>query len=160
VRTCARRIYVGPPWTRLTLCGADLRGVKLSGANLNRALLYGDFTGCLIYGVSASGLKLSDETKQRNSIVTRWGEPEIAVDNIEVVQFVYLLLDNAKIRKIIDTVGKKGVLLLGRFTEGRRNGFGKNSATEISCRSSSILTSQRRWVSPRLSGCLPVYSAS
>jgi hypothetical protein len=34
-------------------------------------------------------------------------------------QFVYLLLNNEKIRDIIDTVGKKGVLLLGRFTEGR-----------------------------------------
>jgi hypothetical protein len=31
----------------------------------------------------------------------------------------YLLLHNEKIRDVIDTVGKKGVLLLGRFTEGR-----------------------------------------
>jgi hypothetical protein len=34
-------------------------------------------------------------------------------------QFVYLLLHNEKIRDIIDTIGKKGVLLLGRFTGGR-----------------------------------------
>ena len=46
-------------------------------------------------------------------------EPEITVDNIEVAQFVYLLLHNEKIRDVIDTVGRKGVLLLGRFTEGR-----------------------------------------
>jgi len=46
-------------------------------------------------------------------------EPEITVDNIEVAQFVYLLLHNEKIRDVIDTIGKKGVLLLGRFTEGR-----------------------------------------
>jgi hypothetical protein len=46
-------------------------------------------------------------------------EVEIAVDNIEVAQFVYLLLHNAKIRDVIDTIGKKGVLLLGRFTESR-----------------------------------------
>ena len=46
-------------------------------------------------------------------------EPEVTVDNIEVAQFVYLLLHNEKIRDVIDTVGKKGVLLLGRFTEGR-----------------------------------------
>jgi hypothetical protein len=39
--------------------------------------------------------------------------------NAEVVQFVYLLLHNEKIRNVIDTIGKKGVLLLGRFTEGR-----------------------------------------
>jgi hypothetical protein len=32
---------------------------------------------------------------------------------------VYLLLHNEKIRRVIDTVGRKGVLLLGRFTEGR-----------------------------------------
>ena len=43
----------------------------------------------------------------------------VTVDNIEVAQFVYLLLHNEKIRKVIDTIGKKGVLLLGRFTEGR-----------------------------------------
>jgi hypothetical protein len=35
------------------------------------------------------------------------------------VEFIYLLLHNKKIRDIIDTIGKKGVLLLGRFTEGR-----------------------------------------
>jgi hypothetical protein len=46
-------------------------------------------------------------------------EPTVTVDNIEVAQFVYLLLHNEKIRDIIDTIGKKGVLLLGRFTEGR-----------------------------------------
>jgi hypothetical protein len=38
--------------------------------------------------------------------------------NIEVAQFVYLPLHNTKIREVIDKVGKKGVLLLGRFTEG------------------------------------------
>jgi hypothetical protein len=46
-------------------------------------------------------------------------EPAITVDNIEVAQFIYLLLHNEKIRDVIDTIGKKGVLLLGRFTEGR-----------------------------------------
>ena len=52
-------------------------------------------------------------------VITHLHEREITVDNIEVAQFVYLLLHNAKIRDVIDTVGKKGVLLLGRFTEGR-----------------------------------------
>jgi hypothetical protein len=52
-------------------------------------------------------------------VITRNDEPEITVDNIEIAQFVYLLLHNEKIRDVIDTVGKKGVLLLGRFTEGR-----------------------------------------
>ena len=76
-------------------------------------------TGCRIYGISAWGLKLSEKTEQESLIITAVGEPEITVDNIEVAQFVHLLLHNAKIRDVIDTIGKKGVLLLGRFTNGR-----------------------------------------
>ena len=45
--------------------------------------------------------------------------PSVTVDSLEIAQFTYLLLHNEKIRDVIDTVGKKGVLLLGRFTEGR-----------------------------------------
>jgi hypothetical protein len=52
-------------------------------------------------------------------VITPLGEPEVTVDNIEVAQFIYLLLHSEKIRDAIDTIGKKGVLLLGRFTEGR-----------------------------------------
>jgi hypothetical protein len=77
-----------------------------------------DLTGCRIYGVSAWGLNL-DSAKQQNLIITPEYQSEITVDNIEVAQFVYLLLNNQKIRDVIDTIGKKGVLLLGRFTEGR-----------------------------------------
>jgi Pentapeptide repeats (8 copies) len=111
------------------LSGANLSRADLSEANLSRAdlqsstLLETDFTGadltsCRVYGVSAWSLKL-EGTKQQNLVITRRDEPEIGVDNIEVAQFVYLLLHNEKIRDVIDTVGKKGVLLLGRFTEGR-----------------------------------------
>jgi hypothetical protein len=106
------------------LFGADLSGADLSGANLELSSLVkatdSDLTGCRVYGISVWGLKL-DRAKQQNLVIT-WEvdkEPEITVDNIEVAQFVYLLLHNEKIRDVIDTVGKKGVLLLGRFTEGR-----------------------------------------
>ena len=104
--------------------GATLREANLSGANLRGAVLVdtdltgADLTGCRIYGISAWGLKLEGATQQ-NLIITRPKEPEITVDNIEVAQFVYLLLHNEKIRDVIDTIGRKGVLLLGRFTEGR-----------------------------------------
>ena len=76
-----------------------------------------DLTGCRIYGVSAWGLKLSDKT---NLIITEGDEPEITVDNIEVAQFIYLLLHNQKIREVIDTVTSKAVLILGRFTVERK----------------------------------------
>jgi uncharacterized protein YjbI with pentapeptide repeats len=114
-------------WTNLggaNLAGANLSEALLTPANLSHANLIqadltgADLTGCRVYGVSAWGLKL-DGTKQQDLVITRLEEPEIRVDNIEVAQFVYLLLHNEKIRDIIDTIGKKGVLLLGRFTEGR-----------------------------------------
>jgi Pentapeptide repeats (8 copies) len=105
--------------TGANLAGATFSGAQLLGTNLVDSNLTGaDLTGCRVYGVSAWKLKL-EGTKQQNLIITRADEPEITVDNIEVAQFVYLLLHNEKIRDVVDTIGKKGVLLLGRFTEGR-----------------------------------------
>jgi hypothetical protein len=42
------------------------------------------------------------------------------VDNLEVAQFIYLLLNNKKIRNVIDTITSKVVLILGRFTPERK----------------------------------------
>jgi hypothetical protein len=82
-----------------------------------------DLTGCRIYGVSAWGLMLNDETKQRNLIIAKENESEITVDNIEVAQFIYLILNNQKIREVIDTITSKVVLILGRFTDERKAGL-------------------------------------
>ena len=56
------------------------------------------------------------ESIQSNLVITDEGEPVITVDNLEIAQFIYLLLHNEKLRNIIDTIGKKAVLILGRFT--------------------------------------------
>jgi hypothetical protein len=42
------------------------------------------------------------------------------VDNLQVAQFIYLLLNNQEIRHIIDTITSKVVLILGRFTPERK----------------------------------------
>jgi len=47
-------------------------------------------------------------------------EPAITVDNIEIAQFIYLLLKYDKIRHVIDTITSKVVLILGRFTDERK----------------------------------------
>ena len=53
-------------------------------------------------------------------VVSRWDEPAVTVDNIEVAQFISLLLHNEKIRDVIDTITSKVVLILGRFTDERK----------------------------------------
>jgi uncharacterized protein YjbI with pentapeptide repeats len=117
---------------RAYLAGADLSGADLIDADLTDANLEGatlletnftgaDLTACRIYGVSAWGLKL-ERTKQQNLVITNSLEdkPKITVDNIEVAQFIYLVLHNQKIRDVIDTITSKAVLILGRFTDDRK----------------------------------------
>ena len=108
----------------VNLAGADLSGATLPGADLHFAVLVqtklvkADLTGCHVYGMAAWDLYLEGAT-QNNLIITMYGQPAVTVDNIEVAQFIYLLLHSEKIRDAIDAIGKKGVLLLGRFTGGR-----------------------------------------
>jgi uncharacterized protein YjbI with pentapeptide repeats len=113
------------------LFGANLRGAILTNANLRGAYLQNatlvetnlrnaDLTDCHVYGISAWGLILDKETKQQDLVITRPGELEITVDNIEVAQFIYLMLHNQKISDVIDTITSKAVLILGRFTDERK----------------------------------------
>ena len=121
----------GADLTEANLGGADLEGVNLQGADLTNAhlefatLVDADLTGanltdCYVYGIAAWDLKIGYETKQNNLIITPQGISTVRVDDIEVAQFVYLLLNNEKIRNVIDTIGKKGALILGRFTKERK----------------------------------------
>jgi uncharacterized protein YjbI with pentapeptide repeats len=107
------------------LSGADLSGADLSGADLRHATLEktnfsaATLTQCSVYGISVWNVQLS-EAKQENLVITDEGEPTITVDNLEVAQFIYLLLNNAKIRDVINTITTKVVLILGRFTPERK----------------------------------------
>jgi hypothetical protein len=97
------------------LSNASLLGAKLLQTNLRQACL----TNCSIYGISAWGVDL-EGAQQNNLVITLSGEPTITVDNLKVAQFIYLLLSNKEIRDVIDTVAKKAVLILGRFTPERK----------------------------------------
>jgi hypothetical protein len=121
--------------TRANLTRADLRAASLRRARLDHADLTGailrhtslaevslegcSLTGCEIYGIAAWNLK--GKPKEQSNLIIRATreEPAVTVDDLEVAQFVYLLLHNDKIRSVIDTVGKKAVLILGRFTAER-----------------------------------------
>jgi len=70
-------------------------------------------TGCRIYGISAWDVKL-ERAAQSNLVMTPDEQSTLQVDDLEVAQFIYLLL---RLRNVITTVGEKAVLIVGRFTE-------------------------------------------
>ena len=98
----------------MDLSRADLEAATLVDVDLTGA----DLSGCRVYGMSAWGLTLDGVKQQENLIITPKNEPEIRVEDLEVAQFIYLLLNREKIRNVIDTVSRRGVLLLGRFGDG------------------------------------------
>jgi uncharacterized protein YjbI with pentapeptide repeats len=100
--------------------GAELSGADLQGASLiNTNLSYANLNGCSVHGVAAWNVCL-EGALQDNLIVNHEYENRITVDNLEVAQFIYLLLRNEKIRGVIDTITSKLVLILGRFTKDRK----------------------------------------
>lgn len=127
--------------TNANFCRADLYETDLSGATLINANLQGTqlaktifkeatIVGCKVYGMSAWDLNL--EGAKQKGLIIRYRyrgkddqtessvETEITVEDLQVAQFVYLLLSNKNVRNAIDTITSKVVLILGRFTEERK----------------------------------------
>jgi hypothetical protein len=104
------------------LHGANLSAANLSAANLNQAALIRTnledaiLTGAKVYGISVWDVKLQNAI-QTSLVITPNDQPEITVDDLEVAQFICLLLNRRKLRDVITTLGEKAVLILGRFTE-------------------------------------------
>ncbi|MGA8029630.1 MAG: pentapeptide repeat-containing protein [Bryobacteraceae bacterium] len=117
---CEQAIVTGAWLSFCDLTNADFTDAELRGAHLNYARLVetklsgADLTGAFVYGIAAWNLNLENAV-QFDLVITPQGEPEITVDSIEIAQFVYLLVNNERIREAIDTLGRKCVLLLGRF---------------------------------------------
>jgi hypothetical protein len=110
---------------RANICGVNLSGADLSGADLRRAVMVesnlegANLTACSVYGISAWNVRLEGAI-QSNLVITPSEESVIQVDDLEVAQFVYLLLSNERIRHVIDAITAKVVLILGRFTPERK----------------------------------------
>ena len=67
-----------------------------------------------IYGISVWDLQGEFE-EQKDLIITPPKAPVITVDNINVAQLVYLILNNEEIRDVLNVLTSKSVLILGRF---------------------------------------------
>jgi uncharacterized protein YjbI with pentapeptide repeats len=112
---------------RADLSGADLSNATLRQANLIEARLTetnldeAKLDTCYVYGISAWGLRISEKTEQSNLVINPgWANQFVTVEDIEVAQFIYLLLDNRKLRSVIDTMTSKAVLILGNFARERK----------------------------------------
>jgi hypothetical protein len=110
----------GAHFTGAILIGATLQGTNLEAASLvNTNLERANLTDCSVYGISVWNVNLEGAI-QFNLRITPENEPVIQVDNLEVAQFLYLLLNNERIRNVIDSITSKVVLILGRFSPERK----------------------------------------
>jgi uncharacterized protein YjbI with pentapeptide repeats len=102
-----------------TLSRANLTNCNLAGALMLRTKVSDTcFSGSNIHGVSVWGLQ-GIPREQNDLVITASDEPTITVDDVEIGQFIYLILHNHKIRTVLDAITSKVVLILGRFTEER-----------------------------------------
>jgi hypothetical protein len=116
------------PWrpnlTRANLCEAILVSTDFKNAQI---------LACNVFGISAWELALQGAT-QSDLIVSHPLERSVTpVDSLELAQFIYLLLNNERLRTVIDTITSKVVVILGRFTPYRKRVLDA-IRTELRCR--------------------------
>lgn len=113
------------------LSGSSFFQTNLINANLTKALLHKcifvetKVDGCLltnsfIYGLSVWDLNGKPKDQSNLVITHKHRGGVVTVDDLQVAQFVYLILNNEKLRNVIDTITSKTVLILGRFTPERK----------------------------------------
>lgn len=108
---------------------ANFSNADLSRANLVRTgLVEANFCGAnlqeaSIYGISAWTVITDENTIQKDLQIVNPSDsnaPRFTCDNIDVAQFLHLILNNSKIRSVLNTLTSKVVLILGRFTPERK----------------------------------------
>ncbi|MBV5343671.1 pentapeptide repeat-containing protein, partial [bacterium] len=105
----------GASLSKANISEADLSGVDITYSSLIRTVVSNaKISKSNIFGVSVWDLE-GEFKEQKELIITKPGKSVITVDNIEVAQFIYLILNNRKIRDVINTLTSKTVLILGRF---------------------------------------------
>ena len=124
----------GADLTRANFCRTDLYETDLSKANLTRANLQGTqlartnfrgatLSGCTIYGLSAWNLNVAGVIQEEKLRILykvqqangEWDEGEFPVQDLEVAQFVFMLLDNTRINNLFNEMTSKAVVIMGRF---------------------------------------------
>jgi hypothetical protein len=116
----------GASLTKAYMRAADLTGAELVNVDFSRAVLVdaklrgADLSMARVYGTAVWDIEIDESTTQRDLVITPADQPTLTVDDIEVAQFIYLLLHNPRIRRVIDTITSKVVLILGNFRDDRK----------------------------------------
>jgi uncharacterized protein YjbI with pentapeptide repeats len=111
---CSSVTLNGAVLCRANLSRTNLRYSRIVAANLDGAIICDAF----LYGSSIWNIQ-GQPAEQKDLVITPKSEPRITVDDMEVAQFVFLLMRNDKIRNVLNTITTKVVLILGRFSEER-----------------------------------------
>mgnify|MGYP005770686699 CR=1 FL=1 len=98
-------MFINTKMEHMSLVRTDFSGAKLDG--------------CLMYGISSWDLNLQNSS-QKNLVITPDSMPTLTADNIELAQFLYLMISNHHLRDIINTITSKMVLILGNFSPERK----------------------------------------
>ncbi len=111
-------------WLRFaTLDGANCEGTTFTGADLSYASMVGtdlrgaDLTDVRVFGISAWSVATDAATRQDLIVgVDRaQGDAPLRAHDLHTAQLLALMLDGAGVRRVLDSVGSKLVLILGSF---------------------------------------------
>ncbi|WP_447788374.1 pentapeptide repeat-containing protein [Pseudomonas farris] len=98
-----------------TLSSCDMTYAKLVRTKFIRSNL----SEVKIYGVSVWDV-LTDGSKISGLVITPDDQGKITVDDFDIAQFLYLVLENKRLRRVIESVTGKMVLILGCFSLDRK----------------------------------------
>ena len=111
---------MGSSFYQTNLAESDFTDCRFKGSIfIETNIEQSTFKNCHIFGVSC--WKMEGTPKLiKNLNISDSNENPITLDNLEMAQFLYLLLNNSKIKLAIDNITTKIVLILGRFSDEQK----------------------------------------
>jgi hypothetical protein len=109
-----------------SFCDAILDGAEFEQALMERTRMVGTsvlgpiFRKVSVYGIAAWDIRSDDKTIFEDVKVKGPRSGPIELDHLEIAQFIYMLVHSPTIRRVLDAVTAKAVLILGRFEPRER----------------------------------------